>query len=79
MDKCPICQTEVKEDQSFCIKCGRNLKIPVTYHCPECFKDVTTYDRVAMEHCPHCGEEVNEDRLITDEEVPQARKLKALR
>lgn len=70
---CPICGAETKEGQTFCIQCGRNLKVPVTWHCPHCFGDVTAYDREVMEHCPHCGDLTEGSRFLSDEEVEEAK------
>lgn len=77
--ECPICGKETKEGQRYCISCGRDLTKPVTWHCAECFGDVTSYDREIMEFCPHCRAPIEGGRFLSDEEVPQAKKLKALR
>lgn len=70
--KCPICDEETREGQRYCTNCGRDLTKPVTWHCPNCFGDVTDYDREGMAYCPHCGQPTH-DNFLADDEVPPKR------
>lgn len=73
---CPICENEFKEGQHYCTSCGRDLTKPVSWHCPRCFGDVTTYDREVIEYCPCCGEHCTGNFLSDDEVEAKKARLK---